>query len=127
MNRNLIGSTFFWGWTIGSVVSLLALPLVFGDRNEFYERGWLIWIWQIVPIAIGASIWWLGHRWYAAFWLVPTSALLIASSFEIFVQPTYSTVGLLGIFVPLWCLLVIGPVSIGIGKLVRMVLLRLRQ
>lgn len=74
-----------------------------------------------------ASLWISGRAWYAAFWLIPVAALLIGANFEIFVSPSLSTVGLLGLFIPLWCLIVVGPLALLIGKVTRKVVERMQE
>lgn len=107
----------FWGYFWLTVIVLIALPILLGGE-EFRNSGWVLLVWQLVPIACGAFFWLFDKRWYATWWLVPIATLAIAADLEIFVHPSSSTVGLLGLFVPLWSLLVIGPISLLVGRAV---------
>lgn len=117
----------FWALLSASVATLAVLPITFGGLPEFVGGGWLILLWELVPVAAAGLLWFSGRRWYAGFWLVPVSFLLIASNLEIFIWPSGSTAGLVGIFLPLWCLLIVGPISMLIARVLRSVIDRVRD
>jgi hypothetical protein len=115
----------FWAYFWVTVLTLVLLPIAFGEA-DFANGRWALMLWQLVPIVCGAFFWLLDKRWYATWWLVPMATLAIAADLEIFIHPSSSTVGLLGLFIPLWSLLVIGPISLAIGRAVLFVADRFR-
>jgi len=69
----------------------------------------------MVPLMVSGILWISGKKWYASFWLPPVAALLVAANLEIFIWPPSSTSALLGLFAPLWCLLIVGPLALLVG------------
>jgi len=114
-----MSSIGFWVLFWATEAMLIALPLWYGQPTDFAHGGWLAVLWEILPPAIAAMIWLAGRKWYATFWLIPVSVVLVAANLEIFLWPSSSTTSLLGIFVPLWCLIVFGPAGLLVGKITR--------
>lgn len=93
-----------------------ALAIAFGSRPGVV--GALFALWMLVPFAALAVV--------APVFRHPAPVVLAATLFsacaavvlwEVFLAPSSSTSSLLLIFVPLWMLLLVGPVSLGIGTL----------
>ncbi len=111
----------FWISFWITVGFLVVFPMAFGGSDALTERGWALVLWELVPVAIAAFLWLFEKRWYAIWWLVPVAILLFTANLEIFIWPSSSTAALLALFVPVWSLFVVGPISLLIGRLTLLV------
>ena len=67
------------------MVALTTFPIKFGGWADFSRAGWVILLWEMVPLMTSAFLWIAGKKWYATFWLPPVAAMLIAANFEMWV------------------------------------------
>ena len=78
-------------------------------------RALLDLLWLLAPIVVTFILGMFAERGVAWGWNIGVAALYVATYVSIFVWPTGSTAPIALLFIPLWGLLLIGPIGAGIG------------
>jgi hypothetical protein len=71
-----------------------------------------LWLWSLLPYAVGFFLYWkLSWQLRAAGWLLCVLVMDLVMHWSVFIEPQGSTAALGLLFMPLWNLLVVGPVG----------------